>query len=500
MPFNPATDYLSVHGDFAPDHDEYHATAAHYTLIKEYGVQNYGFVVGAYGLNASQVHFNLPQFKQQFFRDGGIEFIDADADYQANGNFDVTGAQLGQAWLPTLQAGGDVYVAEGGQSDITLEAVKFIQSQGFSASRVTVVQHSTWNINNTSPGVVAELQSRGANWVRIEDGNHPNSTPDWNDGSTRDSFWSAALSSPYAREWQAAYNSFTNPNRIDFSDAVETAHILGIPTGEIATVALFSDQFFTPEPVMPTVSTVEYNPSVMEGETYNFGIVSDGSHTEPITITYRVYNARGAVSGVDFEPGQGNQDQLNPLGFYEGTTTLEVGQSFVSVNYDITDDGIVDPGERVRFKIMSATGADIGQDSTFLDIIDTGLAAPPLFSLDIANTGQGGSAYDEIIDGGTVELSGSQNFFQQTLIGRYNGTGGIGSMKIQTYANDQLIYSRTESAAPYTQFGDSGGNLFEGNGFSDGSYRTVLTGFSGANGSGDILGSQEFNYVLTDLI
>lgn len=384
LDFDPAKDFLSFHHDFAPDPDDFQAAAANYTLAKEFNVQNYTFVSGAYGDNYDQVRDALPQFNQEFFVDGGIDYIDADADYKANGNFAQSGIELGQKWLSTLQGGGNVYVAEGGQSDITLEAVKHIQSQGFDPSRVSIVQHSGWNIGNTGEGVIDELQNLGVNWLRIDDGNRVNNTPDWKESEGNSFFRDAALTSSYAREWTIAFKFFPNQRLLDFSDAVETYHILGLPLAEAPDIATFADAFLSPaqatmnevnvfnlsptQTTMNEVNVINLSPEVVaEGGFAQVSILSTETvpADEIILINYTITPTGGATSGVDFGPFPGSGDVLNPDGSYSGTQDIAGSSSILSIPLEVFDDAGYDPGEGFTVTLDSvSSNAVLGNTTT----------------------------------------------------------------------------------------------------------------------------------------
>jgi hypothetical protein len=243
--FDPSKDLISLHYDNAPDRDDGHSTVAAKTIVDTYDL-NVVVVSGTYGTNGSDYDPSSEAVMDATWGEDG--WINAHSDTEEAVN------EVGQLWLQTIENGGNVYVAEGGQSDFTFAAATYVQEHGGDTSKIHIVQHSNWNENNTSDGVLDQLECMGVKYTKIDDGNSANSTADLNvtgSSSSADYFEEAALNSQWADAWQSAFN-YLDPNtdtgnyntggRIDFSDTVELLYILGL--NEIETVEDFADTFY----------------------------------------------------------------------------------------------------------------------------------------------------------------------------------------------------------------------------------------------------------------
>ena len=251
-------DLISLHYDHAPDRDDGHATVAALAVVRSLGIVPH-VVSGAHGTgNASQYQ---PEAEVVMRAAWGSAWEDANGNRQAAVN--ATSAR----WLNTLLNGGDIWVAEGGQSDLTTAVVRSINSSNpgiNTRSRIHVVQHSRFNESNSNQSDLRFSQAN-TDYILIDDGNDDNRTADLNMRSDR--FVQLARNSQFGSAWNAAF-SYLDPNfKLDFSDTVLLLHILGIGRDQIATVddfgAIFLDQSpvnFTPDqspapsPDLPPVS------------------------------------------------------------------------------------------------------------------------------------------------------------------------------------------------------------------------------------------------------
>lgn len=222
--FDPEKDLLSLHYDHAPDRDDGHSTAADRTLLESlYGAHwlpaHVVAVSGAYGLNKQSFNPKSDAVMDATWNDRG-GWIAADRDRAA------AVATLLKRWVVTLETGGDVYVKEGGQSDITAELVKLIREQHpdiDSQKRIHVVQHSDWNENHTTPNALAYTQEN-TNYIRIPDANRYLNRPE---GDA--TFGKVAAQHPlFGKFWSAAFAYYPPEQRLDFSDTGELMHILGL--------------------------------------------------------------------------------------------------------------------------------------------------------------------------------------------------------------------------------------------------------------------------------
>ncbi len=233
--FNPNTDLLSLHYDHAPDKDDGHSAAADRTILEsEFGCgfiqSNVLAVAGTYGTNASTYNSKSELVMDTVFNPCG-GYVNADADW------DGAVSTMTARWSQTINSGGDVWVKEGGQSDITADVVALLQQQGYDTqTRIHVVQHSNWNEQKTTDsdlrfvGGITWNGGRKAvavpqtDYIRIKDANAY-----LNRRSDNEAFVQAAVNHPvFGDSWQAAFNYYDPDHRLDFSDTGELMWILGI--------------------------------------------------------------------------------------------------------------------------------------------------------------------------------------------------------------------------------------------------------------------------------
>ena len=238
-------DLISLHYDHAPDRDDGHATVAALGVVRSLGIVPH-VVSGAHGTgNASQYQ---PEAEVVMRAAWGSAWEDANGNRQAAVN------ATSSRWLNTLLNGGDIWVAEGGQSDFTTAVVRSINNSNpgiNTRTRIHIVQHSRFNESNSNQSDLRFSQAN-TDYILIDDGNDDNRTADLNMRSDR--FVQLARNSQFGSAWNAAF-SYLDPNfKLDFSDTVLLLHILGIGRGQIATVddfgAIFLDQSpvnFTPD-------------------------------------------------------------------------------------------------------------------------------------------------------------------------------------------------------------------------------------------------------------
>jgi len=245
-------DLISLHYDHAPDRDDGHATVAALAVVRAMGIQPH-VVSGAYGdRNADQYQ---PPAEIVMAEAWGSDWLDAHNNYQSSVNLTAT------TWLATLNNGGEIWVAEGGQSDFTSDVVRQIQTRNpgiNTRTRIHVIQHSVFNEVNSNQ---ADLNYSRANtdYIKIADGNNVNATADLNQSSA--AFVQAARASAFGDAWDAAFN-YLNPNiKLDFSDTVELLHILEIGRDRIATVDDFGAEFITRNVVAQPGSPTPYSDS-----------------------------------------------------------------------------------------------------------------------------------------------------------------------------------------------------------------------------------------------
>ena len=138
-------DLISLHYDHAPDRDDGHATVSALMVVRSLGIQPH-VLSGAYGIRNS--HRYQPAAEQVMRQTWGTAWVNAHANRQA------AVSATASRWLATLLNGGDIWVAEGGQSDVTADVVRSIRNTNpgiNTGNRIHVVQHSIWNEQHTTP-------------------------------------------------------------------------------------------------------------------------------------------------------------------------------------------------------------------------------------------------------------------------------------------------------------------------------------------------------------
>lgn len=231
--FDPSMDLLSLHYDHAPDRDDGHAAVAGRQVTTFYGIEPH-VVSGAYGTNRDGYQQEAEAVMRAAW---GSSWVDAHGDWSSAVDATV------QRWRQTLSAGGEVWVAEGGQSDFTADVVRELlrRDPGLDTTAVIhVVQHSEWNERKASPGVLRYVRSVTA-YEKIDDGNEKNRTADLHQRS--DSFVRHATSGTLGDAWRAAFAYLPPTDKLDFSDTVELLHILGVTKDRVADVDDFADVF-----------------------------------------------------------------------------------------------------------------------------------------------------------------------------------------------------------------------------------------------------------------
>ena len=241
--FDPARDLLVANYDSKPDVDDLQAVAGLGSVLKDSASScvDYLATAGAYGSQGGQF---LPA--AELFT---LAFGDRWQDAHANREGAI--ATLAARMRETIAAGGRVWVAEAGQSDVTATAVERLPKDMWTS--VHVVQHSYWNESQSSDEAMQTVVYN-TRYHRIQDGNFPdNGSPAFN---TKDgSHWQALLSDPRigpiwteAKRLSDYHNSkaaYVNPavaaGGLDFSDTVEIAYIFGFD--DMAGVGEFVDRF-----------------------------------------------------------------------------------------------------------------------------------------------------------------------------------------------------------------------------------------------------------------
>lgn len=230
-PFNPVADLLVLHYDFA-HLDDGHAAMTAREIVTWFDLDP--LVVA--GTQATESNSYVHPYEQMMNAAWTGVWLDAGATRAASI------ATAADRWLATLDAGGHVWVADGGVSDFTAEVAGEVQRRRPAvdlATRLHVVQHSQRNEDATRSDDL-EFVRGNSEYVRIDDGNGPNGSADLNGPSG--SFEAAASGGDTAPAWVVAFN-YMSAGELDFSDTVELLHIVGLGTDDIANADDFAEYF-----------------------------------------------------------------------------------------------------------------------------------------------------------------------------------------------------------------------------------------------------------------
>ena len=210
--------------------DDLHSVAGVTTLLRNlrFAAVNYHAVAGAYGEQGG-LYVPSPELFDLAFGENW-----SDAHNQRDEALDTVTALV----LETLENGGEVWVAEGGQSDFTADWLQRVPADD--RKRVHVVQHADWNEEVTTDEKLAFVKEH-ATYHRIPDGNAlDNGTPGFRMGSEH--LWDKAegdaevgavwaMARKIADQYNGVEGRYLNTDieagGMDFSDTVETCWILG---------------------------------------------------------------------------------------------------------------------------------------------------------------------------------------------------------------------------------------------------------------------------------
>ena len=241
--FEPAKDLFVAQFDIKTDTDDLHSAAAVATMLAHprFACVDYLAVSGTYGTQGG-AYVDPETLLENAFGDRWIE---------AHNNKDGAAAQLAARMAPVLAAGGEVWIMEAGQSDVsaaTLDALSGTIPAAEMKAQIHIVQHSDWNEQVTSPQALEQVK-RHADYIKIADGNGVgNGTPGFktDDASAWPALLSAAKVGPI---WEQAQrlalenngtgyddagiaiggydNTAIGAGGLDFSDTSEAAYIFG---------------------------------------------------------------------------------------------------------------------------------------------------------------------------------------------------------------------------------------------------------------------------------
>ncbi len=234
--FNLEQDLLLAHYDFKTDVDDLHSAAALATLLAHpaYSGLNFHAVAGTYG-RQSGLYVPPNDLMELAF---GEHWSDANQDWE------VALKQVKARALQTLEKGGHIWLAEGGQSDFSAALVRAIQEERpeiNTTKHIHLVQHADWNEEVTSAKDLLYVKEN-TDYQKIPDGNTTgNGTPGFRSDKPIDlethlsstdliSVWQVAItiSDKYNGLEGRYLNESIQAGGLDFSDFSEVCWILDL--------------------------------------------------------------------------------------------------------------------------------------------------------------------------------------------------------------------------------------------------------------------------------
>lgn len=234
--FNKEKDLLLVNFDCKTDVDDLQTAAALATLLADSNFKyiNYHAVAGTYGIQGGLYVPPNDLFQLAF----GEHWTDA------HNNMAGAVAKVKPWLIKTLSSGGQVWIADAGQSDFSAELIKAVQKdlpKIKTSQLIHVVQHAEWNEEVTSPAKL-DFVKENAHYTKIPDGNGAgNGTPGFR--SLEFTQWDTEITDPkLTKIWKRAIDLSNQYNAkegrynneavaaggLDFSDLAEVCWILGI--------------------------------------------------------------------------------------------------------------------------------------------------------------------------------------------------------------------------------------------------------------------------------
>ena len=243
------SDLFLAQFDCKTDVDDVQSVAAVATMLADprFHKVHYHAVAGAYGIQEGEYVPANELFEAAF----GGHWSDAHSDY------DGALKTVSRLVTSTLKEGGDVWIAEAGQSDFSADIIRTVKTglpEIDTKTRIHIVQHSNWNENNTAPDDLAFVKENTF-YHKIPDGNVAgNGSPGfksdvpvkWRDtihNNRLSRIWEMALE--IANRYNGKDGRYRNPaiaaGGMDFSDASEACWIFGF--NNLENINQFFDQF-----------------------------------------------------------------------------------------------------------------------------------------------------------------------------------------------------------------------------------------------------------------
>lgn len=247
--FDVDKDLFLAQFDSKTDTDDIHSIAGVATILGDPRLENvkYHAVAGAYGIQEGLYVPANELFEMAF----GTHWSDAHT------NFDQALSEVTELAGKVLKDGGDVWIAEAGQSDFSAAVIKSVKNALPSIDtklRIHLVQHSEWNENQTSPEDLEYVKNK-SDYIKIPDGNVVgNGSPGFNTEEKVDlknyitnpiliNVWQKAFE--IANKYNGQDGRYNNPaiakGGMDFSDVSETCWIFGF--NDLKNAVQFFDEF-----------------------------------------------------------------------------------------------------------------------------------------------------------------------------------------------------------------------------------------------------------------
>lgn len=234
--FDITKDLLLVHFDCKTDVDDVQSMAAFATLLSssDYKNINYHAVTGTYGV---QKGLYVPP-------NALLELAFENHWTDAHNNFVTAVNEVMAKVKPVLEVGGEIWIADAGQSDFTarlIQAIALKFPELITIDRIHVVQHSDWNESVTAKSAL-QFVKKHSDYNKIADGNSLNNgTPGFKDiafthwdtvifDSNLVDIWQLAigLCNQYNGKKGRYLNDAIAKGGLDFSDLSEVCWILGL--------------------------------------------------------------------------------------------------------------------------------------------------------------------------------------------------------------------------------------------------------------------------------
>ena len=233
--FNINKDLFLANFDCKTDVDDIHSVAAVATMLfdSRFSNVNYHAVAGAYGTQEGLYVPGNELFETSFGNNWSDTHTDRDRALK----------EVSALLTKTLEKGGNIWIAEAGQSDFTSDVVRNINNilpSIQTKARIHVVQHSDWNESSAAPENLDYVKAN-VTYHKIPDGNVVgNGSPGF---KTDDNFalknsisqqklnhiWDLAIQ--IANNFNGKENRYLNEaianGGLDFSDVSETCYIFG---------------------------------------------------------------------------------------------------------------------------------------------------------------------------------------------------------------------------------------------------------------------------------